>query len=217
MPPKSRQSGDLPADPPPGPPAAKKAAKKAPAKKVAPAKTATKKAATKKAAAAPTPPPPPPPAAEPALAPPSVGWAALATPEPRPRNVPAIVALGAAGVVVVGSLMPWATAKTVFGDISINGTDGDGVLTLILALVVGAIAVALLVGKRPRLWAYVVLLIAALLTAFIAVYDLVDISRAVGNEYAHVSTGAGVWLVAIASLVLVAGGVQLTRARSRVV
>ena len=207
--------------------------KAAPAKKAAPVKkAAARKAAPAKkaappppppAAAVPPPPPPPPaeplvaPVPEPALASPVTGWAALATPQPRDRNMPAIVALAAAGVVLIGSLLPWATAKTVFGSISINGTDGDGVLTLILAVVVGAIAVALLAGKRPRLWAYVVLLIAGLLTAFIAVYDLVDISRTVGNDYAHVSTGAGIWLVAIASLVLVGGGIQLTRGRSRVV
>jgi hypothetical protein len=209
--------------------------KAAPAKKAAPVKQAApvRKAAAKKAApvekAAPAPPaaavqlPPPEPAEPvvvapptgPGLAAPVTGWAALATPEPRDRNVPALVTVGAAAIVLVGSLLPWATARTVLGDVSINGTEGDGVLTLILALVAGAITVAVIVGKRPGMWAYVVLLIAAVLTAFIGVYDLVDVSRTVGDDYAHISTGAGLWLVALASLVLLGGGVQLTRSRSR--
>src|SRR4051794_19580108 len=92
--------------------AAKKTAavkKATPAKKSAPAKNAAaakKVPAAKKTttAAAPPPPPaapafvPPPPiasddplpAAQPGLAAPATGWAALATPEPQQRNVPAL-------------------------------------------------------------------------------------------------------------------------------
>jgi hypothetical protein len=43
------------------------------------------------------------------------------------------IALGAAAAIVIGSLGPWATALG--GIVSANGTDGDGVITLILALI----------------------------------------------------------------------------------
>lgn len=39
----------------------------------------------------------------------------------------------------LGSLLPWMTAQTMFGEMSVAGTDGDGVLTIILAVVGGVL------------------------------------------------------------------------------
>lgn len=62
---------------------------------------------------------------------------------------PARYAMPAAGavaaiLVVIGSVMPWASLTTPFGTVSAAGTEGDGKLTLVagLALLCGAVASA---------------------------------------------------------------------------
>lgn len=149
-------------------------------------------------------------AAETSTAPPAKAAAA-----PTPRDNIALALGGAAALVLVGSLLPWVRAQTVFGSISFAGTDGDGVLTLITALIVGALSAALLLGKRPRLWAYVVATLAALLCVAVSMYDLANVSAVAGNDYAHVSAGAGLWITALAGVVLLVAAVQATRKRKR--
>ena len=64
--------------------------------------------------------------------------------EPR-KSDSRSVAMVAAGGVILGSLLPWASISTGFGTISMSGTDGDGVITLLL----GSMAVALLAQNTP--------------------------------------------------------------------
>jgi len=61
---------------------------------------------------------------------------------------PIVTIILAAIVVVIGSILPWATITSGFGSASKNGTSGDGVLTLILAGL--AVCVALAFLARPR-------------------------------------------------------------------
>lgn len=50
----------------------------------------------------------------------------------------------AAILVIIGSVMPWASVTTPFGTVSAAGTEGDGKLTLIAGLLLlgGAVASA---------------------------------------------------------------------------
>ena len=87
------------------------------------------------------------------------------------------------------------------GNIPVNGTDGDGVLTMIFALVFGSMG--LVIGlKQGRLWTSIVGLVLAVLTVLTSAYDAANISgvfsRDVGSQY--VSVGSGLWLVLVGGL-----------------
>jgi hypothetical protein len=109
--------------------------------------------------------------------------------------------LGGCAGMVVGAFLPWATV----GPFDIAGTDGDGVLTLFLAVVVGALA---WVRKAPR-FALVLLGLAVL----IAIYDLADISEVAGAEQGlfDVTIGIGLLLTIAANIVAVVGWVKHRR------
>jgi hypothetical protein len=61
------------------------------------------------------------------------------------------ILLGAGALLVVGALLPWATVIAPFvGTISAAGTDGDGVITLVLGLLVGACGIVGLRSQRGK-------------------------------------------------------------------
>jgi hypothetical protein len=103
-----------------------------------------------------------------------------------------------AGLLAVGSFLPWVSVRTIFGTISANGIDGDGKITL----AAGALAVLLIAtctGERNRAGLIVGALASAAGTA-VAVYDLVNVSSKaadLNNEYAHASAGWGLYVCAI--------------------
>lgn len=104
--------------------------------------------------------------------------------------------LVSAAVVVVGALLPWATVSTAFGTVSVNGTEGDGVLTL----GGGVVAAALLLFGRGRKGAAVVAAIVGMLVTLVGVYDLANVSSAAAeaaNQFARGSAGAGLWLTVV--------------------
>ncbi len=93
-------------------------------------------------------------------------------------------AIGGAAAIIVGSVSPWVTVATVFGSISVSGTDGDGVITL-----AGGAVIALLVRSIQFLRGNQS---AQILTAAVLLYDLVNVNRNVGdaaNEFATASVG----------------------------
>lgn len=99
--------------------------------------------------------------------------------------------------------MPWATVTTGFGQISVNGTDGDGQLTI-----VGGIAMLILVIFSK----YLAALIVSVITAGILVYDYFNISSSVDvedNAFASASVGWGIQLAAIAGIVTVLASFML--------
>ncbi len=98
--------------------------------------------------------------------------------------------LASAAAIIVGSIMPWATVQTVFGSLSVAGTDGDGKITAIG----GGVVLFLAFTRKYRAAA----VIAALVLAG-GVYDVINISDVDGDEFAHVSVGWGLWLMAIAA------------------
>jgi hypothetical protein len=106
-----------------------------------------------------------------------------------------LVLLLAAGAVILGSVLPWATVTTVFGTISLAGTEGDGIITLIGGVVAG---LAVLI-RRFRLAC-----LAFGLTAAIAVYDITNVNRSIGDidsEFVRTSVGYGLWIIVAAAIV----------------
>ena len=106
--------------------------------------------------------------------------------------------LGGAVLVAIGSVAPWATSPLT----SANGTSGDGVITLIAAVVLGAVAVATRAGR-------VLELLAILVAGGVGIYDFIHIHQAVqsatfdGVQVDHV--GWGLYVVIIGAVVALGG------------
>jgi hypothetical protein len=114
--------------------------------------------------------------------------------------------VGGGVAAVIGSLLPWAKASAPFlGTVSTAGTDGDGVITIVLgALVVvcGLFAWNPRIHKAAVLWAA----LASLVILGVSVYDISNVSDAVSvaetrSSLIHASVGIGLWLTAVGGAV----------------
>lgn len=110
-----------------------------------------------------------------------------------------------------GSLLPWRTATfPLGGTISIAGTEGDGVTTLVLGLVVGTtgLVIAMQDGSRIASVVGIVAAAASSIATFIAfgsAREAVDVVEAAGLSTA--SIGIGLWIVAIGAIAALTGTV----------
>jgi hypothetical protein len=131
-------------------------------------------------------------------------------------------ALVVAGLLaLIGSVTPWAKVNVsgIAVNTTVNGTDGDGAMTLGCAVVI--VAIGVLIGlRRGWLWTGFIAVIAAALAALISLIDVGNINGSYGPlKQDHVpdgavSTGFGIWLVVAGSLLaIVAGGYGLWRRR----
>src|SRR3546814_5898972 len=77
--------------------------------------------------------------------------------------------LAGAGAITIGSLLPLASATSIFGTVSKAGTDGDGIITLGLGVLFGNWAFMNL-APRARITARCVV-------ALIALYEIVEVLR----------------------------------------
>lgn len=127
------------------------------------------------------------------------------------------VALGAFAVTFVCSFLPWKRALF----ITVNGTDGDGVITLFTsAIAFGCILLAHRSTRRRALVMWTLATIAAVTTAFVYAYHLADVSR-IARENADqlvdlsVSPQFGLILGACAAPIGLMASVVSIRTRSR--
>jgi hypothetical protein len=123
------------------------------------------------------------------------------------------VAAACLALMVVGSLGPWAKALFV----SKAGTEGDGVLVIIAALIMGALLWRYGRGNKRR--PLRIALVLGVLAAAVGIYDAVDISNRstqfFGRQVDLIQVGWGLW-VAIAGSVgfVLAALVMLRRNRA---
>ena len=139
------------------------------------------------------PPPPPPP-----------------DPPSSPDQVTRLLVLGGAGLIAVAAFMPWATMTApLFGRASLSGIEGDGVLTLFLAvpvIMLGWPAVnAETISRTRAAWILVLGVLAAVITGN-ALYNL---SGDAGfGEVALTQVGVGLWLTAVGTIMVATGGLR---------
>lgn len=156
---------------------------------------------------APPPPPPPPPAqwnVPPPSSPPPYGvpssHASWQAPPPAPSTGwrwdagSILVIVGSFGA-FIGAFLPWAT----LGAFSKAGTEGDGVITLILAVLGGLLGFAGI--SRVRSGMLIGSLICAALITLVAIIDIADIASA-GDSSFGLEPDVGGGLI----LTLIAGG-----------
>lgn len=121
---------------------------------------------------------------------------------------------GAAGAALaaLGSLLPWVTARTLFGQVSVAGTEGDGQITLALGI---AVAVLFLTGRngtnRSGLVIGTILAGAALATAG---YNYSNITDRVGDTDGSIgaAVGIGLYLTLAGTVVAFIAGILAARA-----
>jgi Na+-transporting NADH:ubiquinone oxidoreductase subunit NqrB len=115
------------------------------------------------------------------------------------------IGLVASVAAVIGAIGPWQTTFLV----DFSGTDGDGLVTLILSCLAGA----LLLNKAPGSRWLALAGVLAGIAAAIAAYDLVQILTAeqevLGRRVQLVHAGWGIWLTVIASLAMTAAAAVL--------
>jgi Protein of unknown function (DUF2510) len=125
----------------------------------------------------------------------------------RWRTPVRVLLFGGAAGLAIGALLPWVKAEAGIFSATKNGIEGDGVLTLLLAI---AIALVCWLARRPRRAAVVAIVLAGLAAA-IGIYDMVDITNK-ANDLAsstaiHVSAtiGVGLWLTVLAAVAVIIG------------
>ena len=124
-----------------------------------------------------------------------------------------VCAAGAALISFIGSFMTWVKVTApFFGTATKNGTDGDGILTMFLSLIViGGIAAYLFVEQLAQKWwrAIPVIVIGAILL-LTAVLNWASIGSEAGDydeDVVKVSVGAGLIFILLASIAIIAFGV----------
>jgi hypothetical protein len=126
----------------------------------------------------------------------------------QPDNLNAWLAIGGGGAAAVGSLLPWAQITAPFvGSISKAGTEGDGQITLLLALLVGGVGIALTRVDPQRAHAVLITLAAVAGLGVVGV-NYVDIRDNFGSDTLLVSPGSGMVLTGVGMGVALIGGLR---------
>jgi hypothetical protein len=129
----------------------------------------------------------------------------------KPKWIPAFGSI----VVILGSVLPWAIVEVVlFGQQSVGGLDGDGVITLALGIIVLILALTAREesGNAPPVIAGLLALVAGL----IGLYDLTNVQQINPGILGEVSVGVGLYLVVIGAGVATVGSLSWTvKAKAR--
>lgn len=121
---------------------------------------------------------------------------------------PGTLILGGAALIIAGSFLPWVQVRTIFGTISANGTDGDGILTLVAGAIIAILGFTSL-GRSDRGEAQGLLkfLTLAFLAGvlFVALTDFVNISEQVADKIGGIGPSYGPGLFVVIGGTAVAG------------
>jgi hypothetical protein len=99
----------------------------------------------------------------------------------------------AMAVVAIGSALPWATVSAMMFTVSKGGLSGDGVITIVLAIL-GLLFFAIAISGRAK-WSFAIGLILSLLVLAVSIYDTVDIARVAGSVAETVDANVGIGLI----------------------
>lgn len=130
-----------------------------------------------------------------------------------PAKTGPIITLTAAAIAAIGSIGPWAT----LGVFTTNGTEGDGVVTLI-AMASVALFAGISLANGPNVSRAVLTVLVGLVATAISLYNLVNIGDAQTDVFdvaVSPSIGWGLWLTFLGSVVTLVGGVIAGSYRDR--
>ncbi|WP_256839225.1 hypothetical protein [Ornithinimicrobium faecis] len=118
------------------------------------------------------------------------------------RNVAGWATLAGAVLVAIGSFLPWANVVLAG---PVYGTDGDGVITLGVAVPVAVLGLIAGLGKG-RVWMFAVTLFLGLIATAVGAYDLSNISSFVSGE-SMADLGPGLPVIVVGGLVVLGAAV----------
>ncbi len=118
------------------------------------------------------------------------------------RLTSGILALVGGCLMVLGSLFPWAQVVSVFGTVTVNGTEGDGKITIVLGLVVAVLGLLAIANRRAKL--HILVPILGLVGGGIGLLDLLNASSkfesVASDGFVHPSIGIGLYLVILGGI-----------------
>lgn len=117
--------------------------------------------------------------------------------------------LAAIALIVIGAFGPWVTVDGL-AEVNESGLESDGVITLALALIAGALLA--IYRNRMTRGVKIGIGICAVLALVISIIDVLDVT---GTEVLGIepSVGWGLWLTLVGSILLVAGTVMASLKR----
>jgi hypothetical protein len=126
--------------------------------------------------------------------------------EVAPSKAGPIVMLVGGGLVLIGSFLPWATVTTVFGTISVAGTNGDGKITLGVGLAIVLVSILELTGTSG---ARILNIVIGVVAAGIGVLDYANVSERIAgasSDVAQAAVGVGLYAVIAGGIAVIVGG-----------
>jgi hypothetical protein len=147
-----------------------------------------------------------------------------------PRSIPAdgsrganpggVVAIIGAAVLAVGSLLPWAEVNAGLLERKVNGTEGDGVITLVIAILVGLVAALGLLKREVAGAAVTVVLLGGVAAGGVAIYDTANVSDAAKraediSSLVTAKVGGGLYVCIVGAVVVVVGALLANAKKAR--
>lgn len=128
-----------------------------------------------------------------------------------PRTATLLILLGGA-MTAIGSLLPWTIARSGLATAERAGTDGDGVFTLGIGIVIVVLAIIGWERPLPRVGRMGVIMLSAAAFGIAAlVYGSVSDFIAQGSDI-EASIGMGLYITAAGALIALIGGARLVPA-----
>lgn len=91
-----------------------------------------------------------------------------------------VAGLAATAVLIVSAFMPWASARAGIFSVTVNGTEGDGVITMLAGMALAIVLALNVYHVIPCMLAGIVTFIAGAIGLFVAGYDMINISSTAG-------------------------------------
>ena len=117
----------------------------------------------------------------------------------------AVTVVGGA-MMAIGAFLPWATASTGFGSLSVSGMEGDGIFLLVTGGI--AVAAALMSAYSTGPW-WAVVAVVSVIGAVTCFIDLQNVHGAFDYRNVVVQVGVGLWVCLAGSVVGLLGSLAI--------
>jgi hypothetical protein len=130
-----------------------------------------------------------------------------------------ITTLAGCSITILAAFLPWVE-KAAFGvSLTTMGIQGAGILLTVLAMISAGIAIVVLLRRPATAWVAIILTVLALALLGLAIWEGVDIVRAIDQVDSHQvlisAIGTGAYLGVLGSVITLVGGILAWTTRRR--